>query len=67
MKLLKFIPIIFVISGCQAWVTPISDGASDGDAWIFVEKPAGDLERNGIYRCSAKSGSTVCQKAKIRN
>jgi hypothetical protein len=57
MKLLLLVPIVFLLAGCQAWITPISPGSNDQtQTWIFVTKPAGELERNGIYHCSSKDG-----------
>lgn len=67
MKFLKLIPFVLLVSGCQAWVTPITEGSKDGEAWIFVEKPAGDFQRNGIYHCSSENGTTTCQKATVKN
>jgi|APFre7841882630_1041343.scaffolds.fasta_scaffold232647_1 hypothetical protein len=68
MKFLLLVPIVFLLAGCQAWISPISSGSTDkAETWIFVTKPAGDLERNGIYHCSSKEGTPVCAKATVKN
>jgi hypothetical protein len=65
MKLLLLVPKVLLLAGCQAWVSPIS--ADSTQTWIFVTKPAGELERNGIYHCSSKDGAPVCVKATVKN
>ena len=69
MKLLLLVPIVFLLAGCQAWITPISAPSSNDQTqtWIFVTRPAGDLELNGIYHCSSKEGVPVCARAKVKN
>ena len=68
MKLLLLVPIVFLLAGCQAWITPISSGSKDQtETWIFVLRPAGELERNGIYHCSSRESVPVCAKAVVKN
>lgn len=70
MKTLFLTAAILFISGCetQALITPISPADNDQtQTWIFIEKPAGDLEKNGIYHCSASSGEALCKRASVVN
>ncbi|TNC82337.1 MAG: hypothetical protein C9356_04790 [Oleiphilus sp.] len=68
----KFTTMIaaLVLAGCetQALITPISHADNDQtQTWIFIEKPAGDLKKNGIYHCSSGTGEAVCKKASVVN
>ena len=66
-KIIGLVASMIILTGCQAWVEPISNGDKDSEAWIFVNKPGGDFERNGVYHCTSETGVPVCQKARMRN
>ena len=71
MKSLFLISIVFLFTGCvapQAIITPVSLADNDQtQTWIFIQKPSGELQKNGIYHCSSNEGDAVCTKAKVKN